>query len=221
MNKSPATTKTPRPRVATPHEVQHVPSQQRATVTTAGVAAAGSAPPDALDDAASLLASDHCIGSAHAKWLLLEYGDYECPSCREAEPLVRHLLDKFGSRMKFVFRHYPLEQHPHAELAAEAAEAAAAQDKFWPMHRWLLAHGHGLLPEDLARAAAQGGLNMHRYSAAMAEHAGRARVQEHRRSGQEIGLRGSPTFFLNGRLIDVSFGLEHLESAVRASLGDD
>jgi protein-disulfide isomerase len=176
---------------------------------------------DELDAVAGLLASDHSTGSARAESLLLEYGDYECPSCSEAEPVTRHLIDAFGSRLRFVFRHFPLAEHPHAELAAEAAEAAAAQDKFWPMHHLLFTHWRQLEPDGLVRCAEMAGLNMHRFSTAIAERTYRPRVQEHRRSGERIGLRGSPSFFLNGRLVDVSFGLEHLESAVRAALGKD
>ena len=85
---------------------------------------------DDLESVAVLLASDHSTGSSGAKWLLLEYGDYECPSCGEAEPVILHLIEAFGTKLRFVFRHFPLVEHPHAELAAEAAEAAVAQDKF-------------------------------------------------------------------------------------------
>ena len=168
-----------------------------------------------------LQAADHMAGSAHAKLLLLEYGDYECPSCVEAEPATRHLIEVFGNRMKFVFRHFPLvEVHPHAELAAEAAEAAAAQDKFWPMHHLLFTHSQNLTSSALDHYAETIGLDMRRFKAEMADRIYTQRIQEHRRSGELIGLRGSPTFFLNGEVLDVSFGLEHLELAVRAALGE-
>ncbi len=170
---------------------------------------------------AGLLAADHIAGSAHAKLLLLEYGDYECPSCVEAEPATLHLIEVFGTRMQFVFRHFPLvEVHPHAELAAEAAEAAAAQDKFWPMHHLLFTHSRHLTPAALNQYAEMIDLDMVRFKAEMADRIYTQRVQEHRRSGEALGLRGSPSFFLNGRLVDVSFGLEHLEVAVRAALGE-
>ena len=176
---------------------------------------------DDLTHIAGLLAADHIAGSEHAKLLLLEYGDYECPSCVEAEPATRHLIEVFGKRMKFVFRHFPLvEVHPHAELAAEAAEAAAAQDKFWPMHHLLFAHSQHLKLGDLARYAQMIGLDTLRFNAEMADRIYTQRVHEHRRSGEQIGLRGSPTFFLNGAVVDVSFGLEHLEHAVRAALAE-
>lgn len=170
---------------------------------------------------AGLLAADHMTGAAHAGVVLVEYGDYECPACVEAEPVTRHLIEVFGKRMKFVFRHFPLvEVHPHAELAAEAAEAAAAQGKFWPMHHLLFTHSPHLKLAALTKCAETIGLDMLRFNAEMADRIYTQRVQEHRRSGERIGLRGSPTFFLNGTLVDVSFGLEHLEVAVRAALGE-
>lgn len=176
---------------------------------------------DDLESVAVLLASDHSTGSSGAKWLLLEYGDYECPSCSEAEPVILHLIEAFGTKLRFVFRHFPLVEHPHAKLAAEAAEAAAAQDKFWPMHHLLFSHWQHLEPDALTRYAEMAGLDMHRFRTAMAERTYKPRVQAHRRSGEEIGLHGSPSFFLNGKVVDVSFGLDHLEQAVRAALGED
>ena len=175
---------------------------------------------DELDTIASLFASDHSTGGAHARVHLLEYGDYECASCSEAEPETRHLLDVFGHRLRFTFRHFPLTEHPHAEQAAEAAEAAAAQDKFWPMHHLLFTHWQHLDQDVLTQCAEQAGLDMPAFTAAMHKHTYTERVQEHRRSGELIGLRGSPSFFLNGKVVDVSFGLAHLEHAVRAALGE-
>ena len=150
---------------------------------------------------------------------MLEYGDYESASCVEAEPATRLLVEVFGDRMKFVFRHFPLaEVHPHAELAAEAAEAAAAQDKFWPMHHLLFSHSPHLTAGALEHYAESIGLDMLRFKGEMADRIYTQRVQEHRRSGELINVRGSPSFFLNGEVVDVSFGLEHLELAVRAAL---
>ncbi|MBC7734428.1 MAG: thioredoxin domain-containing protein [Bacteriovorax sp.] len=176
---------------------------------------------EGLDQIEGLLASDHSTGSAGAGLLLLEYGDYACPSCSDAEPATQHLIEVFGGQLRFVYRHFPLAEHHHAELAAEAAEAAAAQNKFWPMHHLLFTHSRHLEPHALARYAEMAGLDMHRFNAAMAERTYRPRVQAHRRSGEQIGLHGSPSFFLNGKVVDVSFGLEHLEHAVRAALGKE
>jgi protein-disulfide isomerase len=168
-----------------------------------------------------LVAADHSEGSPNAAVLLLEYGDYECPSCAEAEPYTRHLVDAFGGRMRFVFRHYPLvASHPHAELAAEAAEAAAAQGHFWEMHRQLFANQRHLRLSDLTHHAEAIGLDTTRFAAEMSDRIYTQRVQEHRRSGDALGLRASPSFFLDGVLIDVSFGFERLEHAVRIAVGE-
>ena len=167
------------------------------------------------------IATEHSIGREDAALILIEYGDYECIACGAAEPLTLHLLETFNSRLRFVFRHFPLtEIHPHAELAAESAEAAAAQGKFWEMHHLLFTHQHHLKLASLTQYAEQLELDMRRFSAEMDDRIYLQRVQEHRRSGERLGLHSSPNFFLNGVLIDVSFGLEHLENAVCAALDE-
>lgn len=168
---------------------------------------------------AALAAADHVLGDAHAKLTLLEYGDYECPACIQAEPLMQHLVETYRGRLRFVFRHFPLmEVHPHAELAAEAAEAAAAQGRFWPMHHLLFAQPHHLTPAALTGYARTIGLDMNRFDAEMADHIYTQRVQEHRRAGERSGLRSTPAFFLNGQAVDVSYGFEKLDEAVQAAL---
>jgi protein-disulfide isomerase len=168
---------------------------------------------------AALAAADHVLNDAHAKLTLLEYGDYECPACIQAEPLVQHLVQAHRGRLRFVFRHFPLmEVHPNAELAAEAAEAAAAQGRFWPMHHLLFAQVHHLTPAALAGYAQSLGLDMNRFNAEMGDRIYTQRVQEHRRAGERSGLRSTPAMFLNGRAVDVSFGFEKLEAAVLAAL---
>ncbi|MBC7681345.1 MAG: thioredoxin domain-containing protein, partial [Ferruginibacter sp.] len=159
--------------------------------------------PDGIPDApeSGLSAADHVMGSPDAQLTLVEYGDYECPACIQAEPLVRHLVDTESRRLRFVFRHYPLvEVHPHAELAAEAAEAAAAQGKFWPMHHLLFAQKQQLGAAALAGYAESIGLDMLRYHGEMNDRIYTQRVQEHRRAGERSGLRATPTFFLNDAL---------------------
>ena len=168
---------------------------------------------------AALAAADHVLGDDHAKLTLLEYGDYECPACIQLEPLMQQLVATHGGRLRLVYRHFPLmEVHPNAELAAEAAEAAAAQGRFWPMHHLLLSQGHHLTPKALAAHAQSLGLDMNRFNAEMADHIYTQRVQEHRRAGEASGLRATPAVFLNGQPVDVSFGFEKLEAAVRAAL---
>ena len=168
---------------------------------------------------AGLAAADHVLGDPRADLTLLEYGDYECPACIQAAPLTQHLIDIGGGRLRFVFRHFPqVEVHPNAELAAEAAEAAAAQGKFWPMHHLLFAQVHHLALDSLTRYAASIGLDMLRFKAEMADRIYTQRVQEHRLAGQQSGLRATPAFFLNGRAVDVSFGFDKLEEAVLSAL---
>ena len=111
-----------------------------------------------------------------------------------------------------------MEVHPNAERAAEAAEAAAAQGRFWPMHRLLVAQAHHLTPAALVGCAQSLGLDMSRFNAEMADRIYLQRVQEHRRAGERDGLRATPAFFLNGQAVDVSFGLEKLDEAVKAAL---
>lgn len=167
---------------------------------------------------AGLEAADHTLGEAHTALTLLEYGDYECPACIRVEPLTRRLVETNAHRMRFVFRHFPLLQvHPRAELAAEAA---AAQGRFWPMHRLLFSQPQHLGSPALAAYAESIGLDMVRFNAEMADRIYTQRVQEHRRAGERLSLRATPAFFLNGSAIDVSFGFEKLEAAVQSSLHD-
>ena len=168
----------------------------------------------------ALSAADHSQGSANAALTLLEYGDYECPASMQAEPLTRHLVQAFGERLRFVFRHCPLvEVHPHAELAAEAAEAAAAQGQFWPMHHLLFTQAHHLKLTALTGYASAIGLDMLRFNGEMSDRIYTQRVQEHRRAAEQTGVRATPAFFLNGAVVDVSFGLEHLEKSILSALG--
>ncbi len=121
--------------------------------------------------------------------------------------------------MRFIFRHYLwVELHPNAQLAAEAAEAAAAQGKFWPMHHLLFKQSHGLALLALTRYAESIDLDMIRFKAEMADRMYTQRVQEHRRAGEQSGLKKTPCYFLNGNRVDVSGGVGQLEEAVQAAL---
>ena len=172
------------------------------------------------DAIAGLSAAEHSQGTPDATLTLLEYGDYACAASQQAGPVVQHLVDTMGQQLRFIYRHGPLVVFdPHAELAAEAAEAAAAQGKFWPMHHLLNAQFHHLKAEALAGYAQSIGLDMLRYRAEMADHIYLQRVQEHRRAAELTGLRSTPAFFLNGVVVGVSFGIQHLEAAVLAALG--
>ena len=163
--------------------------------------------------------TDHILGVESAKVTLLEYGDFECPSCGQAYHAVKILLKHFGNRVRFVFRHFPQrEVHPHAELAAEAAEAAGAQHKFWQLHDLLFENQLHLKEKKLREYAAQAELDLERYDYEMGDHVYLQRVLEHLESGNKSEVRSTPTFFINGVMHDVSFGLEHLQRAIESEL---
>lgn len=164
-------------------------------------------------------AGDHVAGPDHAPVTVLEYGDFQCPSCKAAEPAVRQLRELHRDRLRFAWRHFPLEHaHPHALLAAEAAEAAAGQGRFWEMHDLLLEHSPALARRDLDRYAAQLGLDHARVTAELDDHIYLQRVREHQASGTASHLRATPSFFVNGVLVDVSGGMRDLHTAVEHAL---
>jgi Na+/H+ antiporter NhaA len=160
---------------------------------------------------------DHIRGPLEAPVTVVEYGDFECPYCGQAEPFVRELLRDFGD-VRYVWRHLPLNDvHPQAQLAAEAAEAAAAQDAFWPMHDLLLDHQDALRPADLIRYAEQLGLDIERFSSQLRKHAGANRVAEDVNSADLSGVSGTPTFFINGRRHYGAYDTATLSAAVRVA----
>lgn len=164
--------------------------------------------------------TDHIRGSESAQVTVIEYGDFECPTCGQAYHAVKILLDLFGDRLRFAFRHFPLrEAHPHAELAAEAAETAGAQDKFWSMHDLLFENQLHLKEKNLRQYAEKVELDLVRYDYEMSDHVYLQRVQEHIESGTTSKIRSTPAFFINGVLHDVSFGFEELQRAIEAELG--
>lgn len=164
-------------------------------------------------------ATDHVIGPRHAGVTVVEYGDFECPNCKQAAPAVKLLLTRFEERVRFVYRHFPLEEvHPHALPAAEAAECAGAQGKFWQMHDLLFDHQLHLNLHQLHGYAEDLELDMTRFNAEMSSHIYRQRIREQIQSGDASGARGTPTFFVNGRIQDVSFGLTSLFDAVEKAL---
>jgi len=163
--------------------------------------------------------TDHVLGPEDARITLIEYADFQCPNCGQAYPAVKLLLKRFEHRVRFVFRHFPLtEVHAHAELAAESAEAAAAQRKFWPMHALLFEHQHELKLKDLRHYAAQLELDLERFDYELGDQVYRQRVNEHIDGARRSGVHQTPTFFVNGTITDVSFGLEHLYQAVEKAL---
>lgn len=147
----------------------------------------------------------------------MEYGDYECPYCGQAEPVVRELLADFGD-LRYVWRHLPLtDVHIHAQLAAEASEAAARQGRFWDMHDLLLSRQQALRVEDLRAHAAAVGLDVERFERDMRAHVGAARIAEHVESADLSSVVSTPTFFINGRRHHGAYDLPSLTAAVRAA----
>ena len=160
---------------------------------------------------------DHVRGDDEAPVTLVEYGDFECPFCGRAEPVVRELLADFGD-LRYVWRHLPLSDvHPHAQLAAEAAEAAAAQGAFWEMHDLLLEHQDALRAVDLIGYASQLGLDGERFAEELRKHVQAGRVAEDVDSADLSGVSGTPTFFVNGRRHHGAYDIATLSAAVRAA----
>ena len=161
---------------------------------------------------------DHIRGPDDAPVTLLEYGDFECPYCGQAEQVIRELLVSLGSDVRYVWRHLPLSDvHPFAQLAAEASEAASAQDSFWEMYDVLLAHQDALRPIDLGGYAGELGLDVERFTGELRAHDYASRVMADVTSADESDVSGTPTFFINGRRHYGVYDIETLTEAVRAA----
>jgi protein-disulfide isomerase len=160
---------------------------------------------------------DHIRGPSEGPVTVVEYGDFECPFCGRAEPVVRELLADFTD-VRYVWRHLPLSDvHPDAQLAAEASEAAALQDAFWEMHDVLLEHQDELGPLDLIGYAEQLGLDRERFEHDLRHHKGAPRVEEDVDSADRSGVAGTPTFFINGRRHDGAYDVATLSRAVKTA----
>jgi protein-disulfide isomerase len=158
---------------------------------------------------------DHIQGPADAAVTLVEYGDYECPYCGAAYPIVKELQARMGDRLRFVFRNFPIStSHPHAEQAAEAAEASAAQGRFWEMHDLLYENQTQLRDQDLHAYAEQLGIDVERFDKDLAEHVHAPRVHEDFMSGVRSGVNGTPSFYINGARHDDSYDFETLLAAL-------
>lgn len=164
-------------------------------------------------------AVDHQLGPEHAPITIVEYGDFECPTCKQAAPAIKLLLKHFQGQVRVAFRHFPVEEvHPHALAAAEAAEVAGAQGKFWEMHDVLFENQLHLKNADLHGYAERVGLDMTRYTAEMDDEIYRQRIREHIDSGRRSGVRGTPGIFVNGVIHDASAGMQSLFDKVEALL---
>jgi protein-disulfide isomerase len=164
-------------------------------------------------------AADHIVGDPNAPVTLVEYGDYECPACGLAFPIVKAVQKHFGKQLRFVFRHFPLTQvHPHAESAAETAEFAGAHGRFWEMHDGLF-ENQGILGLPLYIALAAGiGLSEDALTEALENGTFRPKVRSDFMGGLRSGVNGTPTFFINGKRHDGAYGFADLVAEIEAEL---
>jgi protein-disulfide isomerase len=161
---------------------------------------------------------DHIRGAPDAPVTLVEYGDYQCPYCGQAELAIRELLDSFGDELRYVWRHLPLNDvHANAQLAAEAAEAASAQGEFWPYHDRLLGDQEDLSPRDLGRHAQELGLDTGRFWEEIKSHEHADRISDDVATADASGVAGTPSFFINGRRYDGAYDIDTLTRAVRSA----
>ena len=165
---------------------------------------------------------DHIQGPPDAPVTLVEYGDYECPYCGAAYPIIKEIQARMGDRLRFVFRNFPITtSHPHSQQAAEAAEAASAQGKFWEMHDILYENQEHLRQQDLLVYGERLRLQVDRFTTDLAEHIHLERVREDFMSGVRSGVNGTPTFFINGRRHDGSYESETLLDALERALSGE
>jgi protein-disulfide isomerase len=167
-----------------------------------------------------ITADDHVAGLAEAPVTVVEYGDYQCPYCRGAFRDVHLLLDEYPDTVRFVFRNFPIPQlHPYAQQAAEAAEAAAAQGRFWEMYRLLLQPSAGLDLGSLREYAVQVSLDIDQFRHALGRHTYAARIERDVEEGIRNGVNATPKFYVDGERIDGKLPLEGLTAAVRTAVG--
>jgi len=165
---------------------------------------------------------DHVQGPADAPLTLVEYGDYECPYCGAAYPIIKEVQARMGDQLRFVFRNFPIStSHPHAEHAAEAAEAASAQSRFWPMHDLLYENQQRLGDQDLHAYAERLGLDLERFDHELAEHVHAGRVHDDFLTGVRSGVNGTPSFYINGARYDGSFDTETLLTALQRATASE
>jgi protein-disulfide isomerase len=168
-----------------------------------------------LDLLVPVAAIDHARGAAKHRVTIVEYGDFECPVCRAVEPGLRMVLERWPADVRLVYRHFPIESaHPHALLAAEAAEAAGAQGQFWPMHDRLMQEGARLDRKALDHHAEALQLDMPMYVASLDDAIYRQRIREHMEGAMRSHLRATPGFYVNGRVCDVSGGIHALADRI-------
>jgi protein-disulfide isomerase len=166
---------------------------------------------------APLSPTDHTQGKTNAPWTLVEYGDFQCPSCGDAHTIVQQLQQHFGDQLRFVFRNFPLEMHPYAEHAAEVAEFAATHGKFWEMHDLLFEHQANLKDATLLKLAVKLRLSSEHLVHALKEGTYAPRVKTDLDSGIASGVEGTPTFYINGQRYDGDYDLDTMIEAIEGT----
>ncbi|MGD0137448.1 MAG: DsbA family protein [Tepidisphaeraceae bacterium] len=162
---------------------------------------------------------DHAIGPASAPFTIVEYGDYECPDCLNAVPVIEEVRKNLGDRLRFVFRHFPQSSiHPHASAAAQAAEAAAEQGKFWEMHQALFQHQKELADVDLSHLALTLGLEIYKFETSWNQEKHRLRIRTDFESGRRSGVKATPTLFMNGRRYDGPVNAKAIIAASKSAI---
>ena len=161
---------------------------------------------------------DHTLGPPTAPVTLVEYGDYECPDCLNTQPIIAELLKRHGNNVLFVFRHFPQSSvHPHASAAASAAEAAAEQNKFWEMHEILFKHQKEFGDIDLSHLALRLGLEIYKFESSLGQDLHHRRIAADYESGLRSGVKGTPTFFINGIRYEGKIGVDELAAAIESA----
>ena len=164
---------------------------------------------------------DHVQGPNTAPVTLVEYGDYECPYCGQAYPIIKNIQERLRGKLRFVFRNFPVTQvHPHAQHAAEAAESAGSQNKFWEMHDCLYEHQQELDDNHLRQYASALRMDVARFDDEMVKHVHASRVREDFMSGIRSGVNGTPTFYINGIRYDDSWDEKTLLAAIKQTLAN-
>jgi protein-disulfide isomerase len=165
---------------------------------------------------------DHIQGYSHALVTLVEYGDFQCPTCGRAFPIIQQLQTKFGTLLRFAFRHFPLRQaHPQAEIAAQAAEAASAQGKFWEMHTLFYENQFALRKEDLIQYAEKLELDLEEFTSALEQKTFAKRVTEDFRNGVRSGVNATPTLFINGFRYEGMLDFDEISHSIQQEIDQE
>ena len=174
--------------------------------------------PKPVDQATLVNQTSEILGAYDAKVTIVEFSDFECPACKSAEPTVEQVLDKYKGKIRFVYRHFPLSQHQYGFIAAQAAEAAGLQNKFWEMHKLLFEKSPQLSQDDLFKYAMTLNIDVAKFAADYNSETVKNKIQQDLADGNKTGLTVTPTFFINGTKIDGALSLAEFFKEIDARL---